>query len=165
MRERKPDNVGHHKNVMAHLISPKDKILTTGKHCCLASLGGRTPTEADIDQGTYTETISTDGAGNTVTTWVVSDGDYFFGSLYFTICCYDKINITIGDEITPFSIVNVYTNDVEAIHNEEINETSYTLDSNDGGPAGDEFPPGACGMKVEFSIIGDRTISFTLETA
>jgi hypothetical protein len=150
---------------MAHLISPKDKILTTGKHCCLASLGGRTPTEADINQGTYTETISTDGAGNTVTTWVVSDsGSYFLGDLYFTVCCYDRINITIGDEITPFSIVDVDINDVEAIHNEEIDEASYTLDSNDGGPAGDEFPPGACGMEVKFEITGDRSISFTLET-
>ena len=149
---------------MPHLISPKDKILTTGKHCCLASLGGRTPTEADIDQGTYTETISTDGAGNTVTTWVVSDSDYFAGALYFTICCYAKISVTIGDEITPFSIVNVYINDVEAIHNEEINETSYTLDSNDA-TVGDQFPPGACGMKVEFLIIGNRTISFTLSTS
>jgi len=149
---------------MAHLISPKDKILTTGKHCCLASLGGRTPTEADITQGSYTETISTDGAGNTVTTWVVSDGDYFVGSLYFTICCYDKISITIGDEIDPFSLVAVYINDVEAIWNEELTETSYTLDSNDLS-VGDQFPPGACGMKVEFAIVGDREISFTLETA
>ncbi len=106
---------------MAHLISPKDKILTTGKHCCLASLGGRTPTEADIYQGTYTETISTDGAGNIVTTWVVSDSDYFDGALYFTICCYDKISVTIGGDITPFSIVDVYINDVDAVHNEEIN--------------------------------------------
>jgi len=149
---------------MAHLISPKDKILTTGKHCCLASLGGRTPTEADINQGAYTETISTNGAGNTVTTWDVSDTDYFLGDLYFTVCCYDKVNITIGDEITPFSVVNVYINDVEAIHNEEIDETSYTLDSNDA-TVGNQFPPGACGMKVEFEILGDREISFTLETA
>ena len=149
---------------MAHLISPKDKILTTGKHCCLASLGGRTPTEADINQGAYTETISTNGAGNTVTTWGVSDNDYFLGDLYFTVCCYDKITITIGDEITPFSVVNVYINDVEAIHNEEIDETSYTLDSNDLS-VGDQFPPGACGMKVGFEILGDREISFTLETA
>jgi len=149
---------------MAHLISPKDKILTTGKHCCLASLGGRTPTEADINQGAYTETISTNGAGNTVTTWDVSDTDYFLGDLYFTVCCYDKVNITIGDEITPFSVVNVYINDVEAIHNEEIDETSYTLDSNDA-TVGNQFPPGACGMKVAFEITGDRTILFTLETA
>ena len=149
---------------MAHLISPKDKILTTGKHCCLASLGGRTPTEADIDQGTYTETISTDGSGNTVTTWDVSDTDRFVGSLYFTVCCYNEINITIGDEITPFSVVTVYINDVEAIRNEELSETSYTLDSNDLS-VGDQFPPGACGMKVGFEIVGDRTISFTLETA
>jgi len=149
---------------MPHLISPKDKILTTGKHCCLASLGGRTPTEADIEQGTYTETISTDGAGNIVTTWVVSDSDYFLGSLYFTICCYDRIDITIGDEITPFSIVDVYINDIEAIHNEELDETSYTLDSNDA-TVGNQFPPGACGMKVGFEITGDRTISFTLSTS
>lgn len=149
---------------MAHLISPKDKILTTGKHCCLASLGGRTPTEADITQGSYTETISTNGAGDKVTYWGVSDSVYFLGDLYFTVCCHDKIKITIGDEITPFSSVTVYINDVEAIRNEELTETSYTLDSNDLS-VGDQFPPGACGMEVKFEIVGDRSIFITLETA
>ena len=99
-----------------------------------------------------------------MTTWVVSDGDYFLGSLYFTICCYDKISVTIGDEITFFSIVDVHINDVRGIHNEEINETSYTLDSNDVN-VGNQFPPGACGMEVRFDIKGDRTISFTLSTS
>lgn len=147
---------------MAYLISPKNKILTTGTHCCSATLGGRTPTETIITQGTVGETTAGDPV---VTTWDLSDSDYFVGELYFTICCYDKITITIGDEITPMSYVDVYINGFEAFRNEEINETTYIIDSTDG-TVGGEFPPDVClGMEIQFSVVGDRVINITLETA
>ena len=147
---------------MAHLITAKGKILTPGEfHCCSAALGGRTPTETDITQGTVGETTT---GSPVVTTWSLSDGDYFVGDLYFTICCYDKITITIGDEITPFSYVDVYINGFEAFRNEEINETTYIIDSTDG-TVGGEFPPDACGMEIKFEVLGDRVIDITLETA
>ena len=138
---------------MAHLITAKGKILTPGGfHCCSAALGGRTPTETDITQGTVGETTT---GSPVVTTWSLSDGDYFLGDLYFTICCYDKITITIGEEITPFSRIFVSVNGSEVIANEEILEETYVINST----------PDACGMEIKFEVLGDRVIDITLETA
>ena len=147
---------------MAHLITAKGKILTPGEfHCCSAALGGRTPTETDITQGTVGETTT---GSPVVTTWSLSDGDYFLGDLYFTICCYDKITITIGEEITPFSRIFVSVNGSEVIANEEILEETYVIDSTNPTVGGD-FPPDACGMEIKFEVLGDRVIDITLETA